>query len=1245
MPILQRALSPLVEVRKEETTGVLLMFAYSFLAMTAYNIIQPLTRSKLISSLGAVNVPWVIFGSGLFIGVLMLGYTRVVSALPRRWALPITQIAMAVAMVIFWFLFQRGGDWVSVGFYVWGLLLGVLLISQFWTLANSIYDPRQAKRLFGFVGGGVALGGMTGAGLTATLVQTLGTNRLILVSAAVLLISAGIVSIVLGRERHAAISVDAWAAEERGISIARALALLRESRQVQLIAVVICFGSLGAALIDQQLNMAAEVFKGKGQDDSIGAFLAQVRFGLSAAAFVIQVWITPRIHRYLGIGFALLMLPTNLGATAAIILLNAALWAPAVSSVLDRSLRYTVDKTTREVLFLPLPSALRQEVKPFVDVTVDRLSRGIGALLILVLIQPWGFALQWYQLSLVSLVLTVVWYFMAVRAKREYLVSFRRSLETRDVEPEQVRLNVADLSTIETLVQELAHPDPARVVYAIDVLESLDKRSLVTPLLLYHEAPAVRKRALRALAASGDTAARWAPQIRRAIGDPEPSVRSAALLALAAIGHDDAATQARPLLADPDPRIQTTAAIALAGSSKEGDVTAALMTLNSIISDTGRSSLSARRDAAASLGEIKDPRFRRLLIPLLQDPDAKVAEAALAGVRKSGAEDFLFVPALLALLRNRQLKGHARDTLASYGEPAIDMLAHFMRDPDEDVWLRRHIPTTVARVASQKSVDVLLPALQDPDGFLRYKAVAALERLRRADASLTFDRAAIEPQITREARAYFTALSLHYNLFVTGKLPSRSMLATALTEKMLRTKDRVFRLLSLIYPWADIAAAQWTLAHGESRNRASASEYLDTLLSGPLRKIVMPVIEDMPLDEKVRRGNVISRTRGRDVEETLLQLINDDDQVIAALAIDEVRQHRLWSLTGDIEHVLAHRDVRDWDVFEAASWALAEQRMPAERRRELWLEPLPAAVLADRLRAMPLFGSVTVDEIFRIASASKQVRHQSGAILIAEGSTPDMIYLLLDGSVIASGAGVEPIKIDAPAALGFTEALEGSVSPRSVRASGTAVTLVLTTDQLRTMLADNTELVRGLFAELSHHTDAPGSSAVQSTAGAGELARLARDGVITIEKIFALQFVPYFSRLSADEAQELAAIAHTTPMKAGATLFTQSARPAMWLLASGEVRLDEPGGTSVSARGGDVIGSLFSLADHEVGRTATVVRDGLALRIDRDDLFELLGERPDLLRQTFAGMMKLSKLSDLSRISGFSSLTGGRTAV
>ena len=36
-------------------------------------------------------------------------------------------------------------------------------------------------------------------------------------------------------------------------------------------------------------------------------------------------------------------------------LLNGLLWAPALARVMDTSLRYTVDKTTREILFLPLP--------------------------------------------------------------------------------------------------------------------------------------------------------------------------------------------------------------------------------------------------------------------------------------------------------------------------------------------------------------------------------------------------------------------------------------------------------------------------------------------------------------------------------------------------------------------------------------------------------------------------------------------------------------------------------------------------------------------------------------------------------------------------------------------------------------------------------------------------------------------------------------------------------------------------
>jgi hypothetical protein len=46
------------------------------------------------------------------------------------------------------------------------------------------------------------------------------------------------------------------------------------------------------------------------------------------------------------------------------------------------------------------------------------------------------------------------------------------------------------------------------------------------------------------------------------------------------------------------------------------------------------------------------------------------------------------------------------------------------------------------------------------------------------------------------------------------------------------------------------------------------------------------------------------------------------------------------------------------------------------------------------------------------------------------------------------------------------------------------------------------------------------------------------------------------------------------------------------------------------------------MAGQPLGRTAAVTRSGIALRLDREDLFSLIGERPELLRQIFAGLFR-----------------------
>jgi hypothetical protein len=160
---------------------------------------------------------------------------------------------------LFWFLFHSNATWVSVAFYLAGLILGVLLISQFWTLANIVYDPRQAKRLFGFIGGGAPLGGIAGSAI-ASYAKQIGSVNLILPSA-VFMALCGLLVITIIKREHVE-SGPAAVKDEKGVSATEAFDLLRKSKHLQIIALVISFAAVGASIIEQQLNMAAAAAKG-----------------------------------------------------------------------------------------------------------------------------------------------------------------------------------------------------------------------------------------------------------------------------------------------------------------------------------------------------------------------------------------------------------------------------------------------------------------------------------------------------------------------------------------------------------------------------------------------------------------------------------------------------------------------------------------------------------------------------------------------------------------------------------------------------------------------------------------------------------------------------------------------------------------------------------------------------------------------------------------------------------------------
>jgi hypothetical protein len=110
--------------------------------------------------------------------IIMSAYDWVITRLPRRWCLSMSQSGITIILLLFWFLFRRDQAWVSVAFFLFGSILAVLLISQFWTLATRICNIREGKRVFSLVVSAGLLGGGTGGDISREIVRILSCAKI-----------------------------------------------------------------------------------------------------------------------------------------------------------------------------------------------------------------------------------------------------------------------------------------------------------------------------------------------------------------------------------------------------------------------------------------------------------------------------------------------------------------------------------------------------------------------------------------------------------------------------------------------------------------------------------------------------------------------------------------------------------------------------------------------------------------------------------------------------------------------------------------------------------------------------------------------------------------------------------------------------------------------------------------------------------------------------------------------------------
>lgn len=1086
-------------IRRGERREAWLFFAYFFVLACSQYAVKSVRQATFVDSWGAEQLPWVYLALAVVSFPVLLLYTRAANRYRLHRIIIGFCIVHGLILVAFFELLALPSRWVPVAFYLWSTVGFGVAVSQLWSYAGTVFDARQARRLFAFVGAGGLLGGIPG-GLIARMVSgRWGTYSTLLISG-VLFVSVAAIVLLIERGRPVTVSVAARPRALRSIDDARGgFRTILGSKLLEMIALMLLLTMMAAQMVDLQFNWAIQsATQGLDHRTSVyGGFFSV----MGLVGFLFQIVFTRRLHRGLGVGASMRVLPVTVAMTT-VILIAAVGFVPGIivgaawlMKLGEGGLRHSVDQATRELLFLPVPPKLRRRGKAFIDVFVQRFGKGVAAVLLLPVSFGW---IGMQHVAVMTLVVVLVWLVIAESTRREYVGAFRQGLKSGNVvDPEPVDLeNVASLST---LIQGLGSSDARTVIHSLDLLADHGMGRLVTPLLMHHDDPGVRSRTVDVLASEQrqDTI----PVIEQAIADRDPVVRRKAIEALATLKQRDAAVMMEERLQDSDPRMRAAAVAFVLNLGRPEAKERARSVLEALLRDPD---WRVRREGVKALGYLDEEMGEELLIQVFYDAERMVVREAIRSARqrqKRGHRCALSIPVLIALMGDRGFKHEAREAIVAHGDRAVDSLVMFMNSPDEQIWVRRAIPKTMARMGGPRAVQALMDNLEVGDSLLRSKVIESLATLRRRNRFLKISRDQVKGQIRQETIRYLESLAdlatvsaLHHLQLVGpharwkcgGRTPT--LLQQFLARRMHQCVDNVFHLLELIHKPDDIRAAARSLQSRDSAMVARALEYLDNRLHGSVRKDVFSVIEDLPVLEKVRNGIQQYDCAAQCPEEMMVRLLKTDldrdpDAVGLVMgALHDVVIDDLRALLPQVE-ALADRST-DALVREAAEWVGDTMKRKARLGRLGGRHP--TELDSDRLengkdsmtemtriemmvflQGVDVFSYCDADQMLRLAAITKECSFDADEVIFGRGTEADALYCVVEGRVHLIDGGGSEEWVGPQGRFGVNEILGGCLRDRDAVAEGPVRVLAIEAEDFFDLLSNNIEIVKALFRQLS----------------------------------------------------------------------------------------------------------------------------------------------------------------------------------
>jgi ATP/ADP translocase/HEAT repeat protein len=877
----KKLISIFYDIRKNEWQSVLLMFGLHFILMVILYFLKPARDSLFLTENGPGELPYVYMLLALVSMPVTLLITTVMKRYPVRTVLMWTLGLLAANILFIRWLFQYQMEWIFMGFYIWVGIFGILVISLFWLLANVIFKPSQSKRIFSFLTLGAILGSITGSEASSLIVSLLNISTENLLYICVFLLAGGMIILffIPGQEIETGTSAPECKQTTDTSTVKVARKIFSSPYQLTLTA-IIGLAMIATTFTDYQFKTLA--FDAYPATSGLTAFMGTFYAGISFVSLGIQVLLSSQIIKKMGLSGAILFRPVGMMIGAILMAIEPVLASVVILNGFDGATRYSIDKTGRELLFLPLSQHTKEQTKVFIDIFVDRFSRGLGGLLLLgfVVVLNWSV----YLLTFVVTALLIMWILLGLRAQRGYVDKFRNSVQKQLIGTDNIALNINE-PTISSIIRESLHSSSdSQVLHTLFLLEDTEIETLADDIrqLLYHPNKEIKLKALKLL--QDVESLNLTEEITELLEDEDPEIRLETIYYLCRHSSEDPTSVIKSYLAHNDYKIKSAA---LGCASKHGGAATDLVDpdfFKDLLNKKGKDAIVIKAQIADALGYIEDDQIsRKYLFQLLDDDHPSVVRKAIASMGRQ--QNDRFIPLLLRKLEDFEYKIEIRKTLASYGTDYLILYKdRFFNDTlSKDV--RKSIPAIFSHLPNQTTADHLFEMIEVEDPDLRYHVIKSLNKLVREQPSLSMNTGKIQTILKNEANNFFELLAM--KLLQPSNRPN-NILLKALDEKMGQATERIFRLLGLIYDPKDMYGTYLALQSISADKQSAAVEFLDNVLTEEDRRYLFPIIDNRGEQEKVKAGRELFDIPNLRYDEGLLQLMNGKDQWLKTCAIYSV---------------------------------------------------------------------------------------------------------------------------------------------------------------------------------------------------------------------------------------------------------------------------------------------------------------------------------------------------------------------